>query len=183
MSVPKGKRKLSRFEAQHNFYKLRDAVTELAENSFGYSQKKYEKKLEHLERLYGNFPKGTSILLDMRVKSYNDWLKEFMAQEKTALLDILRKIETEFSCANSIYVKIPEDYKQRRQHISEAIGQCNALKQEIHYVIRSIPVSIKAYERFAVLIDRQIELYKGVRNNDYKRWGNLVKCDEFDELR
>lgn len=185
MSVPKGRRKLSKFEAQHNYYKLRDTVTQLAANNFNIKKKKYDAKIERIEKEYLNgFPAPYGeICAKAKVDAYNTWLKEFIEEEKKAVLDILRKIETEFTCGNSIYVKTEQDFLQRRKHISEAIGQCNALKQEIHYIIRSIPVGINKYERFAELIDYQITLYKGVRNNDYKRWGNLVKCDEFDELR
>jgi len=42
MSVPKNKRKESKFEAQHHYYKLRDEVTALLVNDFGFSQEKYE---------------------------------------------------------------------------------------------------------------------------------------------
>ena len=46
MSVPKGRRQESRFEAQHNFYKVRGEVTALVLNDFGFSEEKYRKKME-----------------------------------------------------------------------------------------------------------------------------------------
>ena len=82
----------------------------------------------------------------------------------------LRNINREFSMGNSIFpgespAKIIE-FLTRRQHINKAIGLCFTLKQEIHYVIRTLPVDINKYERFAVAIDKQIALYKGVRQAD-----------------
>ena len=50
--------------------------------------------------------------------------------------------------------------------MNRAIGLCYSLKQEIQYVIRTLPVDINKYERFAVEIDKQIALYKGVRLAD-----------------
>ena len=47
MSVPKSKRKESRFEAQHNLYILRKEVTNLVVADFGFSEEKY---LEQMER-------------------------------------------------------------------------------------------------------------------------------------
>ena len=41
MSVPKSKRKESRFEAQHNLYILRKEVTNLVLADFGFSEEKY----------------------------------------------------------------------------------------------------------------------------------------------
>ena len=50
MSVPKGRRQESRFEAQHNFYKVRAEVTALVLNDFGFSEEKYRKKIEKYRR-------------------------------------------------------------------------------------------------------------------------------------
>ena len=58
------------------------------------------------------------------------------------------------------------EFCERRKHIDEAIAQCYVLKQEIHYIIRTLPVDLNKYERFAVSIDEQIALYKGVRQAD-----------------
>ena len=46
MSVPKSKRKESRFEAQHNLYALRKEVTDLVVSDFGFSPEKYIEKME-----------------------------------------------------------------------------------------------------------------------------------------
>lgn len=72
--------------------------------------------------------------------------------------------------ANSIYpsethAKLLE-FLTRRFYMNKAIGLCYSLKQEIQYVIRTLPVDINKYERFAIEIDKQIALYKGVRLAD-----------------
>ena len=50
--VPASRRGGSRFEAQHHFYKLRDEVTMLVMNDFGYSADKDERRIE---KLSGNY--------------------------------------------------------------------------------------------------------------------------------
>ena len=40
------------------------------------------------------------------------------------------------------------------------------MKQEINYVIRTLPVDKNKFERFGESIDKQIALYKGVRQSD-----------------
>ena len=168
-SVPKGRQKESRFEAQTQFVKLRDEVTALILNDFGFSEEKYRKKMEKYRRDHRKDANIDDIVARWERKNEN-FKKWFIDEEGKAILDIMRDINREFSMGNSIFpgespAKVVE-FLTRRQHINRAIGLCFTLKQEIHYVIRTLPVDINKYERFAVAIDRQIALYKGVRQAD-----------------
>ena len=169
MSVPKGRRQESRFEAQHNFYKVRAEVTELVLNDFGFSEEKYRKKMEKYRRDHAKDANIDDIVArwERKNESFKKW---FIDEEARAIIDIMREIEKEFTVGNSIFpsetpAKVVE-FLIRRKHVNRAIGLCFALKQEIHYVIRTLPVDINKYERFAEMIDRQIALYKGVRQAD-----------------
>ena len=168
-SVPKGRRQESRFEAQHQFYALRKAVTEMVLNDFGFSEEKYRKKMEKYRNDHRRDANIDDIVArwEKKNESFKKW---FIDEEGRAILDIMREIEKQFTMGNSIFpgespAKVIE-FIIRRQHINRAIGLCYALKQEIHYVIRTLPVDINKYERFAEAIDRQIALYKGVRLAD-----------------
>ena len=169
MSVPKGRRQESRFEAQHNFYKVRAEVTALVLNDFGFSEEKYRKKMEKYRRDHAKDANIDDIVArgERKNESFKKW---FIDEEARAIIDIMREIEKEFTVGNSIFPsETPSkviEFLIRRQHVNRAIGLCFALKQEIHYVIRTLPVDINKYERFAEMIDRQIALYKGVRQAD-----------------
>ena len=169
MSVPKGKRTESKFEAEHHFIRLRNDVTELIINDFGYSEHKYKAKLEKYKESHKNAENYEFVIecWQNKIDSFGKW---FIDEEARAILDILRRIDTEFNIGNSIYPsETPArliEFLVRRWHINRAIGLCFALKKEINYVIRTLPVDINKYERFAVSIDRQIALYKGVRQAD-----------------
>ena len=169
MSVPKGKRKESRFEAQHHFYRLRADVTSLMLLDFGFSEEKYRK---HIERYRETHAKAGNV--DEAVERYqrkcDSFKKWFIDKECGAVLGILRRIGCEFTLGNSIYpsetpAKVME-FCERRKHIDEAIAQCYVLKQELQYIISSLPENINRYERLAVDIDKQVALYKGVRQSD-----------------
>lgn len=169
MSVPKGRRQESRFEAQHNFYKVRAEVTALVLNDFGFSEEKYRKKMEKYRAAHAKDPNINDIVArwERKNESFKKW---FIDEEAKAIIDIMREIEKEFTVGNSIFPsetpsKVVE-FLIRRQHVNRAIGLCFALKQEIHYVIRTLPVDINKFERFSEMIDRQIALYKGVRQAD-----------------
>lgn len=169
MSVPKGKRRQSRFEAQHQFYKLRTEVTTLMLLDFGFSSEKYYAQIERYREMHKAADNVDEVVARYQKKceSFNKW---FIDKECDIVLEILRNIESEFTQANSIY---PSDtparlaeYIQRRSHLNNAIAHCYVLKQEINYIIRTLPVNLNKYKSFAEMIDLQISLYKGVRQAD-----------------
>ena len=169
MSVAKGRRAQSRFEANHHFYKLRKDVTELIMNDFGYSHDKAQKKIEKYRKAHEKDANVDEIVekLQKKMDSFERW---YIDEEAREILNLLREIEREFTVGNSIYPSDSpariEEFIVRRHHINNAIGLCYTLKQEINSVIRTLPVDINKFERFAVSIDEQVRLYKGVRQAD-----------------
>lgn len=59
--------------------------------------------------------------------------------------------------------------------MNNAIAECYVLKQEINYIIRTLPVDKNKFKRFGEAIDRQIALYKGVRQSDNRFLRKNVK--------
>jgi len=168
-NVPKGQRKVSRFEAEHHFYRLRADVTTLMLLDFGFSEEKYRKSIERYRQTHANAQNVDEVVERYKKKceSFKRW---FIDRECDAVLEILRRIGSEFKAGNSIYpsetpAKIME-FCERRKHMDEAVAQCHVLKQELQYIICSLPVNVNRYERLAVDIDMQIALYKGVRQAD-----------------
>ena len=169
MSVPKGKRNLSRFEAQHHFYKLRDEITALVLNDFGFAQHKQDKKMEHYKEAHKCAENLDEVMERWKTKN-ETFIRWFIDEEGKMVLALMRQIEREFTAGNSIYpsetpAKLFE-FIERRKHMNNAIGLCYTLKQEIHYIIRTLPVDLNRYTHFAEAIDEQIALYKGVRQSD-----------------
>lgn len=169
MSVPKGRRNLSRFEAQHHFFKLRDEVTELMLQDFGFSEKKYRETIDWYRQSHESAEDVDAVVarFEKKCEAFNKW---FIDKECDAIIEILRTIENEFTLANSVFpsdtpAKLAE-FIVRRHHMNKAIGSCYMLKQEINYIIRTLPVDINKAERFDEAINKQIKLYKGVRQAD-----------------
>ena len=168
-STPKSKRSQTRFEAEHYFFALRDQVTALMLLDFGFSEERYQKQIAHYKESHKAAPNVDEVVARYKKKcdAFNKW---FIDKECDAVSDLLRKISVEFTIANSIYPsnsksKVAE-YCQRRQHLNEAIATCYALKQEIHYVIRVLPVDLNKYKNYDEAIRKQISLFKGVRKSD-----------------
>ena len=169
MSVVKGKRNQSKFEAYHHFFKLRDEITAMILNDFGFSFDKQEKKRQKFAESHQNASNLDEIMERWHTKN-DSFIRWYIDEEGKAIMDILRNIQREFTIGNSIFPsETPArliEFLERRKHINNAIGQCYALKQEINYVIRTLPVDINRYVHFAEEIDTQINLFKGVRKAD-----------------
>lgn len=169
MSVVKGKRNQSKFEAYHHFFKLRDEVTAMILNDFGFSFDKQEKKRQKFAESHQNASNLDEIMERWHTKN-DSFIRWFIDEEGKAIMDIMRNIQREFTIGNSIFPsETPArlfEFLERRKHINNAIGQCYALKQEINYVIRTLPVDMNRYVHFAEEIDIQINLFKGVRKAD-----------------
>ena len=185
-SVPKGRRKESPFQARHNYYNLRDEITKLMINDFGFDQEKYNSRIEKYRAAHSKADNTDKIVERWKRKSdaFNKW---FIDKECDAVLDILRKIESEFTYGNSIFpsetpAKMCE-YLERRKHITAAISYCYVLKQELLYIIRTLPVDLNKYYHYEKAIDAQISLYKGVRQSDNRFLKNKKKSiDISDEI-
>jgi hypothetical protein len=166
--VPVGKRKQSKFEAEHHFYQLRDDITKLMLNDFGFDKDRYHKQIEKFREHRKDQPNIDEITarLERRSDAFAKW---FIDKECDAVLEILRTIQTEFSVGNSIHPTGEagfEEWKERRLRMDRAIGGCFALKQEMQYIIRTLPVDINKFESYSNRIDKQIALYRGTRQAD-----------------
>ena len=183
MSVPKGRRQESRFEAQHHYYRLRTEITTLILQDFGFSEEKYLENIDRYREIHRTAPNINDVVARWQKKN-ESFARWFIDCEAAAVLDIMRSIEREFTMGNSIYpsetpARIME-FCMRRWHMNRAIGYCYTLKQELNYIIRTLPVDLNKFERFAEAIDRQIALYKGVRQAD-NRLIKPKKNGTFDE--
>ena len=168
-TTPKSQRSPTNLEADHHFFALRDSITQLMLLDFGFSEEKYQKQIERYREKH-----KSAVNVDEVVERYKRKCEAFKAwfipAEREAIENMLRTVSVEFTMANSIFpsetaAKVTE-YCQRRKHLNEAIAMCYAIKQEIQYVIRSLPVDLNKYKAYDKAIKKQIALYKGIRRAD-----------------
>lgn len=183
-NVVKSKQKKTRFEADHNMIKLRDEVTKLCVNDFGFKLEKAQERRNHFYNTHRNLENIDEIMerYDKKLDSFDKW---FIDEESHAILSILRELTKEFTLGNSIYpnngISKLFEYLERRKHMTRAIGLCYTLQHEIQYVIRILPVDKNKYKRFSEMIEKQVALIKGVRKAD-NRFLKDVKNKEEDMI-
>ena len=115
MSVVKRKRKESPFEVFHHLTKMRKNITDLLLRDFGYSNEKFQKKME---KWYGGRPpdqltdtqKKNIERQKRRVEAFDEW---FIYQERNTIISCLHKINEHVYAANSIYPTCIEELKER----------------------------------------------------------------------
>ena len=168
MSVLKSKRKPSQFEVFHQLLKLRNEVTGLLLNNFGYDLERAEKRISTRfgGRGYEELTPEERHLYDKLTQRYEAFDSWFVADERQVVKDCLRNITEYVYTANSIYPSCYEELVERRLLQDRAIGQCYRLTQELQYAIESLPVDVNKYTRFAEMIQTEINLLKGWRKSD-----------------
>ena len=168
-SVPKSKRGKTELEADRHLYALRDEITELTILDFGFSEKKYEEKIEKFRKAHEHSEQCEEIVARRRKKLEN-FKERFIDKEADVVLNMLRKIQTEYSTANSIYPSDTparlKEYIQRRLHMNLAISGCEVLIQELQYIGRVLPVDFNHYENLTDKIEVQKALFRGMRKAD-----------------
>ncbi len=170
MSVPQYKQTPSKVEFLSTFHKLRKEINLILMRDFGIKKRTYnvtlisdiyelsdedKKVLEEITLKYGI----DSVLID----KYSEWLVSAWRNETR---EILTNLGVQIELANSIYITCKEEYFERRIAWDKAIGYCNALKDKFHEILSTIKVSVGAYKVVAELLQKEINLLKGVRKSD-----------------
>lgn len=172
MTVPKHKRKQSKLEFMHNYYKIRDQMTFVLMNDFGYSRSKAEARISH--KYFHNVPRAElpepeKILFDEYLERSDRVFAEFVVSEREFLLEKLRQLGSNLTSANGIYVTIIEEANERRLLQDRAITDCYTIITEFNSVLRALPVSATKYSGVSLLLAKEISLVKGWRQSDNKR--------------
>lgn len=93
----------------------------------------------------------------------------FIENERAYVINILRRLVGNIATANSIYPVRLFECDMRRKCQNAAIGNCIQLKQELQYVIETLPgININSYKPFSNALDKEIKLLKKWRTSDNK---------------
>ena len=168
-SVPEGRRALSEFQTDHEIAKLRDEITMLVMNQFGFSEEKYTKQIERYRQAHAK-DENVDEIVKRWIAKRDFFAQRFVPHEYNRVLNILADMDSYFTMGNSIFPsETPArffEWLMRRIYMNIAIAKAYVLKREINYVIRVLPVDLNRYYGYAKKIDQLIKLMKGVRLAD-----------------
>ena len=168
-SVPKSRRKPHDFQTPTKLHKIRELITELAVNDFGYDKERLEEKIKRFEQSMTNIEpeRKAAIVAKMRWKNESFFTK-FVEKETDTLLDLARWAVFEFEMGNSIFptgLSRVAEFRERRKHLDAAIGWLHCMKQELQYIAETLPGDKNRYVPLSDEIEVLIDMVKGVRRS------------------
>lgn len=139
MSVPKNRRKKSRFEVFHNMAELQKLLVKDLMVDFGIT------RMTNL---------GEAQFLDIKFERIINLCAEIVG-------DIYR--------ANALFVTSLAEYEQRRLYQDKAIANCQVLKQELQSIVDVITgLNINKYKVPIEMIEKELSLIKAWRKSDIR---------------
>ena len=133
--IPLGKRPESKLKLIDEVYDLRKRITFELEQSFGFSQK----------------------ILESRI---NEQIKRYPKNQREEVHDRILEMEIEFGCW---FIERERDnmseYELRRALVSDARSYCAALEDELQYIAESIPAD---KNKFTKLQDKVSEMFNKI---------------------
>ena len=145
MTVPKSKRRKSRFEVFHNMQALQKELVKHLMQDFGIT------RIADL---------GEAQFLDLKFER---------------VINLCGDIVGDIHRANAMYVSNMLEYEERRLYQDKAIGNCVVLKQELQSIIDIISgLNLNKYKASIELIEKEIHLIKSWRKSDLRLKKKLI---------
>lgn len=156
MSVPVGRRNLSRFEVLYNATKLNDEITSLALRSFGvYSRNSpMRKKYQNLVRHSKN-------------EAYVDSIIE---RYKEDLLTSAQNVEINLRLAKSTYPTDLDSFSKRQDYKYLALDECKNIKFILHLIACQFRVDLNVFKNPYETLSTEMKLIKGWIRSDNRRY-------------
>ena len=137
MTVPKSKRKQSRFEVFHNMQQIQKELVRHLMQDFGIT------RIADL---------GEAQFLDLKFER---------------IINLCGDIVGDLHRANAMYVTNMLEYEQRRLYQDKAVANCQVLKQELQSIVDIIAgINLNKYKTSVELIEKEIVLIKAWRKSD-----------------
>lgn len=190
MSVLKSKRRESKFETFDHCTDLRNELTNLALENFGYKIEKVDPAIVEKIKAEATELKSKNDKIDffeyynkqlLKYENSNNVAMAFLQYERTVFLSYCRELAANITAANSIYPNTLRECEERRIYQDRAIGDCYKIKSELQYIIDilSEKINIDRLLKYDDVIERQIILIKAWRKSDNIKFKEIKYRQDF----
>jgi hypothetical protein len=167
--VKKSERKESKLQTIHNAYKIRMAVTKLAENDFYINSSKIEDIIaEKIKR----FPEEEQQIIKKRTYQY---FEQQLHRSTNSVIELATGISRHLRIANTIFPTYLSEFEERRIEMDRAMSCCNALQDELQYVGECLYADLNRYTNLVLLIQQEFNMIKALRQSDNRFLKNIKK--------
>lgn len=167
--IKKSERKESKLQTIHNAYKIRMAVTKLAENDFYISSSKIENVIaEKIKR----FPEEEQQRIKKRTYQY---FEQQLQRSTNIVIELATGISRHLRIANTIFPTYMTEFEERRIEMDRAMSCCNALQDELQYIGECLYTDLNRYTNLVLFIQKEFNMIKALRQSDNRFLKNIKK--------
>ena len=167
--IKKSERKESKLQTIHNAYKIRMAVTKLAENDFYISSSKIENVIaEKIKR----FPEEEQQRIKKRTYQY---FEQQFQRSTHIVIELATGISRHLRIANTIFPTYMTEFEERRIEMDRAMSCCNALQDELQYIGECLYADLNRYTNLVLFIQKEFNMIKALRQSDNRFLKNIKK--------
>lgn len=165
--IKKSERKESKLEVIHNAYKIRTAVTKLAENNFYINENKVEKIVNEK---FAKYPEEE--LKKIKERTYQYFNRQ-VYRVTNRILDCACEISQHLRRANTIFPTYMSEFEERRLEMDRAMEACNALQDELQYAGECLYADLNKYTSLVLEIQKEFNMIKSLRQSDNRFLKNI----------
>lgn len=167
--IKKNKRKESKLQVIHDAFKIRTAVTVLAENNFYITLSKVEDSIS--KTIAGRTEADQKQIRDGRYRYYRCQINIITDKVIKNASDIAEHLAK----ANTIHPKYMSEFEERRLEMDRALENCNALQCELQYAAECLYNDINKYSNLVLDIQKEFNAIKKLRQSDNRFLKDIKK--------
>ena len=168
--IKKSERSESKLQTIHNAYKIRTAVTKLAENNFYFDLNKINDVVEQ----------NTKNITDEKLKEKAK--KRIYQYFNNQILRITYKvinsacgINEHLRIANTIFPTYISEFEERRLELDKAMSCCNVLQDELQYAGECLYADLNRFTSLVIEIQKEFNMIKKLRQTDNRFLKDIKK--------
>lgn len=159
--IKKSERTESRLQTVHNAYKIRTAVTKLAENNFYFDLNKIKEVVDQ------NTKNITDEKLKERAqKRIYQYFNNQISRMTNKIINTACEINEHLRIANTIFPTYMSEFEERRLELDRAMSCCNILQDELQYAGECLYADLNKYTTLVIEIQKEFNMIKKLRQSD-----------------
>ena len=151
--IKKSERTESKLQTVHNAYKIRTAVTKLAENNFYFDLNKINEVVEE----------NTKSITDEKLKE----------KAKKRIYQYFNN--QHLRIANRIFPTYMSEFEERRLELDKAMSCCNILQDELQYAGECLYADLNRFTYIVIEIQKEFNMIKKLRQTDNRFLKDIKK--------
>lgn len=168
--IKKSQRSESKLQTVHNAYKIRTAVTKLAENNFYFD----------LNKINDVVDQNTKTITDEKLKEKAK--KRIYQYFNNQILRITDKvinsacgINEHLRIANTIFPTYMSEFEERRLELDRAMSCCNVLQDELQYAGECLYADLNRFTSLVMEVQKEFNMIKKLRQTDNRFLKDIKK--------